>query len=266
MLIWVESFDRMKGSPQNMDVRQEKALELKELSVNYGVVPALRAVSLHVKAGEIATLLGANGAGKTTTLKAIYGLLPILEGEVLFFGESIKGLPPYKLVDLGMSFIAEERAIFAPMTVMDNLILGGYRRRGREKKEERERNFTAIFKLFPVLEKRRRQRAGTLSGGEQQMLALGRVLMANPRLLLLDEPSLGLAPMIVSEMMRVISGLRGEGISVFLIEQNARAALKIADRGYVVGGGKIITKGTREELLSDEKVQSAYLGGKRESV
>jgi branched-chain amino acid transport system ATP-binding protein len=246
-----------------MDVCQEKALELKELSVNYGSVPALRDVSLHVNAGEIATLIGANGAGKTTSLKAIYGLIPILGGEVLFFGEAIKELPPYKLVERGMGLVAQERAIFAPMSVMDNLILGGYCRRSREKKKERERNYSTVFNLFPILKSRKKQKAGTLSGGEQQMLAVGRVLMSNPRLLLLDEPSLGLAPLIIAEMMRVIAELRVRGISVFLIEQNARAALRIADRGYVVAGGKIVTEGTAAQLISDEKVRSAYLGGRR---
>jgi len=247
-----------------MDACKEKAMELKELSVNYGPVPALRRLFLHVNAGEIATLLGANGAGKTTTLKTIYGLLPVLEGEVLFFGEPIKGLPPYKLVERGMGFVLQEKAIFAPMSVMDNLILGGYSRRGRKKKEERERNLDIVFNLFPVLKSRRKQKAGTLSGGEQQMLAVGRVLMSNPKLLLLDEPSLGLAPLIIAEMMHVIAELKNHGISVFLVEQNARAALKVAERGYVLEGGKIVTEGTSKELVLDEKVSSAYLGGRRD--
>lgn len=246
-----------------MDDHQEKALELKKLSVNYGPVPALRCVSLHINTGEIATLLGPNGAGKTTTLKATYGFLPIAKGDVLFLGESIKGSRPHELVGLGIRFVVEEKAIFGPMSVMDNLILGGYCRPRRARKEERENNFAAIFNLFPVLKSRMKQKAGTLSGGEQQMLALGRVLMSNPKLLLLDEPSMGLAPMLIPEIMRVISELRNRGISVFLVEQNARAALRIADRGYMMEGGKIVTEGTAEELMSDEKVRFTYLGESR---
>ncbi len=243
-----------------MDIGKERALELKEVSVNYGLVPVLKQVTLHVDGGEIVTLLGANGAGKTTTLKAIYGLIPVKEGNILFFGDSIKGFPPYRLVDLGICLVTEEKTIFAPMTVMDNLILGAYSRQNRE---ERKRNFEIVFKLFPILKDRLKQRAGTLSGGEQQMLALGRVLMSNPRFLLLDEPSLGLAPLIVGEMMKAISGLREKGLSLFLVEQNARAALKIANRGYVMAGGRIVTEGSAMELLSDERIRSAYLGGRR---
>jgi branched-chain amino acid transport system ATP-binding protein len=159
-----------------------------------------------------------------------------------------------------MGFVTEEKTIFAPMSVMDNLILGGYSRRGREKKEEREQNYATVFNLFPILKSREKQKAGTLSGGEQQMLAVGMALMSNPKLLLMDEPSLGLAPLIVAEVMRVISELRKKGISIFLVEQNAQAALKIADRGYVMEGGEIITEGTAKQLLHDEKVRFAYLG------
>lgn len=239
------------------------ALELKEISVNYGLVPALRGVSLQVDSGEIGTLLGSNGAGKTTTLKAVYGLIPMRGGEVFCFGESIKGRSPSELVNRGVSLVTEERTIFAPMSVMDNLILGGYCRRGKGMRSEREKNFAAVFNLFPVLKSRERQKAGTLSGGEQQMLAVGRALMSNPRLLLLDEPSLGMAPLIIAEMMRVISTLKGRGISVFLVEQNARAAFTVADRGYVMAGGKIMTEGSTAQLLSDEGVRTAYLGEKR---
>ena len=245
-----------------MAVNQEKVLEVREVYANYGPVPALTDVSLHVKEREIVTLLGANGAGKTTTLNTIYGIVPIVRGEVFFHEQRIKGLMPHKLVSLGICYIPEGGKVFAPMTVMDNLILGSYSRRGKGKREEIERDFATVFKLFPLLKEYRRRLAGTLSGGERQMLTLARGLMSSPRLLLLDEPSLGLAPTLITEVMRLIAEMRDRGLSVLLVEQNARAALRIADRGYVMERGKITIEGTAEQLLSDERVKSAYLGGK----
>lgn len=245
-----------------MAVNQEKVLEVREVYANYGPVPALTDVSLHVKEREIVTLLGANGAGKTTTLNTIYGIVPIVRGEVFFHEQRIKGLMPHKLVSLGICYIPEGGKVFAPMTVMDNLILGSYSRRGKGKREEIERDFATVFKLFPLLKEYRRRLAGTLSGGERQMLTLARGLMSSPRLLLLDEPSLGLAPTLITEVMRLIAEMRDRGLSVLLVEQNARAALRIADRGYVMERGRITIEGTAEQLLSDERVRSAYLGGK----
>ena len=245
-----------------MAINQQKILEIREVYANYGPVPALRDVSLHVKEREIVTLLGANGAGKTTTLNTIYGILPIVRGEVFFDGRRVKGLTPQKLVSLGICYVPEGGKVFAPMTVMDNLILGSYSRRGRGKREEIEGDFATVFKLFPVLKEYRKRLAGTLSGGERQMLTLARGLMSSPRLLLLDEPSLGLAPTLITEVMRLIAEMKDRGLSVLLVEQNARAALRIADRGYVMEGGKITIEGTAEQLLSDERVRTAYLGKK----
>lgn len=245
-----------------MAINQEKILEMREVYANYGPVPALTDVSLYVKEREIVTLLGANGAGKTTTLNTIYAVLPIVRGEVFFRGQHIKGLAPQKLVSLGICYIPEGGKVFAPMTVIDNLVLGSYSRHGKGKKEEIERDFATVFKLFPLLKEYRKRLAGTLSGGERQMLTLARGLMSSPRLLLLDEPSLGLAPTLITEVMRLIAEMRDRGLSVLLVEQNARAALRIADRGYVMEGGKITIEGTAEQLLSDERVRSAYLGGK----
>jgi len=245
-----------------MAVIREKILEMKEVYANYGPVIALINVSLYVKKGEIVTFLGANGAGKTTTLNAIYGVLPIVRGEVIFDGQRINGLAPQKLPAMGICYVPEGVKVFAPMTVMDNLLLGSYSRRGKERKKEIERNLATGFDLFPILKERRQRLAGTLSGGERQMLAIARGLMSSPRLLLLDEPSLGLAPALITEVMRLIAKLRDRGLSVLLVEQNARAALRVADRGYVMERGKIVIEGIAEQLLYDERVRSAYLGGK----
>jgi branched-chain amino acid transport system ATP-binding protein len=243
-------------------VTQPGLLEAKQVHAYYGPVPALVNLSLLVRAGEIVTLLGANGAGKTTTLRTIYGVLPAVQGDIFFAGHSIKGWSPQKLVGLGMCYVPEGAKVFAPMTVLDNLILGSYCRRGRANREELGRDFSMVYALFPILQKYSRRLAGTLSGGEQQMLALARGLMSSPKLLLLDEPSLGLAPMLITEVMRLIATLREQGLSVLLAEQNARAALRIADRGYVMERGRITIEGTTEELLSNDNVRVAYLGGK----
>ena len=245
-----------------MKAHQQKLLDTREIYSNYGPVPALTNVSLYVKDREIVTLLGANGAGKTTTLNTIYGILPIVKGEIFYSGDSIKGVSPQKLVRLGICYVPEGAKVFAPMTVMDNLILGSYSRQGKVKKEEIDGNFSIVFNLFPILKEYRRRLAGTLSGGERQMLSLARGLMSSPRLLLLDEPSLGLAPALITELMRVISALRERGLSLLLAEQNARAALRIADRGYVLEGGRIAIEGTAQELFAHEGVRSAYLGGR----
>ncbi len=244
-----------------MPVKKETILDIRGLCVNYGLRLALSHVSMHLNKGEIVTLLGANGAGKTTTLNAVCGLLPIQKGSLSFYGKDLCQIPPHELASNGIGYVTEDKTIFPPMTVLDNLVLGGYSKSGKNKKQEMEKNFTTVFTLFPVLGQRKMQPAGTLSGGEQQMLAVGRALMSNPRLLLLDEPSLGLAPLIISEMMKVISELRQQDISVFLVEQNARAALRIVDRGYIMEGGKIVSKGTAKELMADKTVRSAYLGG-----
>jgi branched-chain amino acid transport system ATP-binding protein len=245
-----------------MAVQQEKILEMKEVYANYGPVAALIDVSLSVHKGEIVTFLGANGAGKTTTLNAIYGVMPIVRGEVILYGQRINGLTPEKLPAKGICYVPEGVKVFAPMTITDNLLLGSFSRRGKERKKEMERNFATVFALFPILKERRKRLAGTLSGGERQMLAIARGLMSSPSLLLLDEPSLGLAPALITEVMRLIAELRDKGLSVLLVEQNARASLRVADRGYVMERGKIIIEGIAGQLLDDERVRAAYLGGK----
>ncbi|MFC1821786.1 ABC transporter ATP-binding protein [Thermodesulfobacteriota bacterium] len=242
--------------------RAVKILEMKQVDAQYSQVPALLDVSLHVKEGEIVSLIGSNGAGKTSTLNAIYGILPIAEGNIFYQNKTIRDASPQELVHLGICYVPEGGQVFAPMSVLDNLIMGGYSRRGKGKKQEKQENLATVFRLFPVLETSKKRRAGTLSGGERQMLTLARALMSSPKLLLLDEPSLGLAPMLITEVMHLIAEMRDAGLCVLLVEQNARAALKISDRGYVMEGGRINMEGPAEQLISDKRVKAAYLGHK----
>ena len=235
-------------------------LRVRSLVTHYGGIQALKGVSLHVDNGEIVALVGANGAGKTTILNTICGIVPSSSGEVFFAGKPVMNLAPERLVRLGLSQVPEGRQIFAPMTVFDNLVLGAYQRPRSEKKSELKNDLEFVYGVFPILKERSKQRAGTLSGGEQQMLAIGRALMSRPKMLLLDEPSVGLAPMVAKEIFKVISRFRDLGTTILLVEQNARAALGIADRGYVLETGKIILEDTASELLNNKEVQRAYLG------
>jgi branched-chain amino acid transport system ATP-binding protein len=233
-------------------------LEVDDLDVYYGAVHALKGVSLRAAPGEIVTLIGANGAGKSTLLRAISGLVPPRAGRMRFDGKDLKGVPPHEIVGLGISQAPEGRMVFANLTVEDNLELGAYRRRDRAGiAQDRER----VFQLFPRLRERRRQPAGTLSGGEQQMLAIGRALMSRPRLLLLDEPSLGLAPLLVREIFKTIREINQQGMTVLLVEQNAHMALATASRGYVLETGHVRFEDDARRLLQNEDVKKAYLGG-----
>lgn len=243
-------------------------LRLKNINTYYGKVHALKNVSLHLAQGEIVTLIGANGAGKTTILNTISGVTPAASGELLFEKQLIRDLPPDRIVKLGISQVPEGRQVFKPMSVEDNLELGAYLRyRTGEPKASVHKDKEAVFQLFPRLEERRRQAAGTMSGGEQQMLAIGRALMARPKLLLLDEPSMGLAPLVVQEIFRVLQRLRDEqGVTILLVEQNAKAALKLADRGYVLETGKVILEGNADELLENAEVKRAYLGKDKKEI
>jgi len=235
-------------------------IKIRNLESGYGNLKVLRKMSMHVSPGEIVTIIGANGAGKSTLLRTISGQLPVRSGEILFRGEDIGRFAPERIVFMGCSLVPEGRQVFPAMTVRENLILGGYvqyRKRGMAVVEE---DLGKIFDLFPVLRERKGQFAGTLSGGEQQMLAIGRALMARPSLVMMDEPSMGLAPLIVKEIFKTIRTLRDEGNTVLLVEQNARAALKVADRGYVIETGKLVLEGKSDFLLGDKEVQRAYLG------
>ncbi|SEK45897.1 amino acid/amide ABC transporter ATP-binding protein 2, HAAT family [Bosea lupini] len=232
-------------------------LSLRNVSVSYDKVEAVRGVSLDVDAGQIVSVIGPNGAGKTTMMLATMGLLP-LAGEVTFEGSSLTGLDVEERVERGICLVPEKRELFADMSVADNLILGSYSLKDRSGVDAA---LQQVYQRFPRLQERRRQKAGTLSGGERQMLALGRALMAKPKLLILDEPSLGLAPLIVREIFRTISSLRELGVSVLLVEQNARAALETADYGYVLETGEIVQQGKADTLIHDPKLIAAYLGG-----
>ena len=231
-------------------------LEIEQLDVRYGHIQALRGVSLTVNEGEIVTLLGANGAGKTTLMRAISGLLRPHAGDVKLRGKSIARVGADSIVRLGISQVPEGRRVFPTLTVAENLLLGGYTRPVAEAKGSMQR----VLQMFPRLEERRAQYAGTLSGGEQQMLAIGRALMAKPTVLLLDEPSLGLAPIIVRDIFRTLRQIREQGMTVLLVEQNARMALKLADRGYVLENGRIALHGTAQDLLASPEVHATYLG------
>ena len=235
-------------------------LILHGVNAAYGRLHVLKGVSLHVNEGEVVALLGANGAGKTTTLRAICGLLKPTGGTLTFAGEKLAGQPAEALVRRGITQVPEGRQVFGPLSVQDNLLLGAYSRDRRAWREEVPADLKRVFDLFPVLAERRHQRGASLSGGQQQMLAMGRALMARPRLLLLDEPCLGLAPLVAKQIMATISELRAQGTTVLVVEQNARAALAIADRGYVMETGKVVLEGTAEELLRNKDVRRAYLG------
>ena len=230
-------------------------LALEDVRVRYGVVEALKGITLAVEEGEIVAVLGANGAGKTTLLKTISGVLSPRSGRIVYDGRRIDGVPAHEIVGMGLSQAPEGRRIFPQMSVLENLQIGAYRRR-----VDLAADLRRVFELFPVLEERKGQIGGTLSGGEQQMLAIGRALMSRPRLLLLDEPSMGLAPMIVLRIFAIVSEIRSQGTTVLLVEQNAAQALRLADRGYVLETGTVVLSGTAEALLGDEQVRAAYLG------
>ena len=235
-------------------------LRLESVSASHGAIQALRNVSLHVSEGEIVALLGGNGSGKTTLMKVISGIHPPSKGRLIFGGQNIAGFQAEQILRLGVGQVPEGRQIFAPLSVLDNLLLGAYVRfKGKEKKEV-WKDLEGIFGLFPILKERKAQRAGTLSGGEQQMVAIGRTLMSRPKLLLLDEPSMGLAPKVVGDIFRAIRTLPTRGTTILLVEQNAKAALRIAERGYVMETGRIILEGETADLLNNKEVQRAYLG------
>jgi branched-chain amino acid transport system ATP-binding protein len=235
-------------------------LQVKSLDTYYGLIQALYDVSLEVKAGEIVAVIGANGAGKTTLLRSISGVVPPRRGEIRFAGQPIAGLPPEQIVRLGIGHVPERRELFSSMTVLENLELGAYHRRGREAKDDVGRDLENIWEIFPILRARQKQIAGTLSGGEQQMLAIARGLMARPQLLLLDEPSLGMAPLLVQEVLRIVTLLREMGRTVLMVEQNASGALQVADRAYLLEVGRIVLYGVAQDLLQDERVRRAYFG------
>ncbi len=232
-------------------------LEIKDLEVYYGMIQAIKGISFEVNEGEVIALIGANGAGKTTTLHTITGLLSPKKGSVLFNGTDITKIPAHKIVSLGMAHVPEGRRVFSQMTVYQNLKMGAYT---RSDKFEIEQTLETVYKRFPRLEERKNQIAGTLSGGEQQMLAMGRALMSQPKIILMDEPSMGLSPIYVNEIFDIIQSVSASGTTVLLVEQNAKKALSIADRAYVLETGKIVMEGKADVLMNDESIKAAYLG------
>ena len=233
-------------------------LKVTDLKVKYGMIEAIKGISFEVRDGEIVTMIGANGAGKTTTMHAISGLVKAAEGSIMLDDTELTKTPANKIVGMGLAQVPEGRRVFAEQTVEENLILGAYLRKDKDKIGK---DMEEVYQLFPRLKERRTQLAGTLSGGEQQMLAMGRALMAKPSILLLDEPSMGLSPLLVSEIFRIIQEINDKGTTILLVEQNAKRALSIADRAYVLETGNITLEGTGEELASDARVRKAYLGG-----
>ena len=234
-------------------------LKLNNIVAGYGSIKALKSISLEVPAGSIVTLIGANGAGKITTMRTIMGLIHPSEGEILFEGKDLTKLKTHEIVYSGISLVPEGRSILAKMTVLENLEMGAYKRKDKEVASDLEK----VFDRFPILRERKSQLGGTLSGGQQQMLAIGRALMARPKLMLLDEPSMGLAPLVVADIFKVIKEINDNGTTVLLVEQNVRQAIKIADYAYVMETGKIVLEGTREEIGKNPRVMEAYLGGKQ---
>lgn len=232
-------------------------LEVKDIQVYYGVIQAIKGVSFHVDEGEVVALIGANGAGKTTILHTISGLLAPKNGSVLFEGQDITKIPGHKIVSMGMAHVPEGRRVFAQLTVLQNLKMGAYTRKD---KEEIRQTLQTVFERFPRLEERQNQLAGTLSGGEQQMLAMGRALMSHPKIILMDEPSMGLSPIFVNEIFDIIQEVSKGGTTVLLVEQNAKKALSIADRAYVLETGNIVLEGKAQDLLQDDSIRKAYLG------
>lgn len=232
-------------------------LEVKGLQVFYGVIQALKDVSFEVNQGEVIALIGANGAGKTTTLHTVTGLIPAKAGSIIFEGVDITKMPAHKIVEMGIAHVPEGRRVFADLTVYENLIMGAYTRKD---KKEIAANLENVYARFPRLKERRTQRAGTLSGGEQQMLAMGRALMSNPKMIVMDEPSMGLSPIFVNEIFDIIEKVSASGTTVLLVEQNAKKALSIADRAYVLETGKIVLSGDAKQLMNDDSIKKAYLG------
>jgi branched-chain amino acid transport system ATP-binding protein len=241
-------------------------LRILNLDAGYGKLRVLKGLSLHVSAGEAVAIVGANGAGKTTLLKSIAGVLPPWAGTISFDNQPIQGLPTERIVGLGCALVPEGRHVFPTMTVRENLLLGAYCRRGRDGSSEIAEDIKRCFDLFPILRERQNQLAGTFSGGQQQMLAIARALMSKPRLLMMDEPSLGVAPLVVRDIYRTVARLKDEGLTILLVEQNARAALTVADRGYVIETGQIVLEGSSRELCGNREVQRAYLGREYQTI